>query len=398
MRVLFVSPYVPSPIRVRPYQWIRALAKHGHRIHLIALQPPEDRWVGDPPVRGCCERATVFPLGRVRTLVNAAAAVPRDLPLQAAYSAHAEAERFVASEAALCDIVHVEHFRGSRLARHVRGTPCVIDAVDSITALFEQAVRHAPAWQQRLIARLDLARTRRFEAALPLSFERTIVSSARDAAMLRRLSGVQASDRIVTVPNGVDLEYFRPAQNVDQANTVLFTGKMSYHANEAAALRLGERLMPLIWQLCPEARLVIAGKDPSTSVRRLAQDPRVTVTGYVDDLRPFFAKAAVVIAPLEYATGIQNKVLEAMACGVPVVASPAACDGIQATPARDLLVGHDDGELAHHAVALLRSQSYRTEIGLSGRRFVAKHHDWFEMAGRVGAVYEAACAGHRRCA
>src|SRR4029079_10620947 len=141
MRVLFVSPYIPSPVRVRPYQWIRALARHGQRVRLIALQPPEDRWVSATALADCCEQIRVFRLSRLQTLRNAAAALPRDLPLQAAYSLHPEAERFVASEARHCDIVHVEHLRGSLLARRVRHVPCVIDAVDSISSLFAQAVR-----------------------------------------------------------------------------------------------------------------------------------------------------------------------------------------------------------------------------------------------------------------
>src|SRR4051794_2259512 len=111
MRVLFVSPYIPSPVRVRPYQWIRALKRHGQRVRLVALQPPEDRWVSGVPVEDCCEHVEVFPLGRLQTLYNAAAAVPRELPLQAAYSLHPDAERYIAKEARTCDVVHVEHLR-----------------------------------------------------------------------------------------------------------------------------------------------------------------------------------------------------------------------------------------------------------------------------------------------
>ena len=141
MRVLFVAPYIPSPVRVRPYQWIRALARHGLRVRLVALQPPEDRWLTEPPIADCCERVTVFPLSRVQTLCNAAAAWPGDLPLQAAYSLHPAAERYIAAEALNCDIVHVEHLRGALLARRVQDVPCVIDAVDSISTLFAQAAR-----------------------------------------------------------------------------------------------------------------------------------------------------------------------------------------------------------------------------------------------------------------
>jgi glycosyltransferase involved in cell wall biosynthesis len=212
------------------------------------------------------------------------------------------------------------------------------------------------------------------------------------------LSGSSFADRVVTVPNGVDLDYFHPAGARSQAETVLFTGKMSYHANEAAALRLGRAIMPRVWRDYPNARLVIAGKDPSPAVQALRQDRRLTVTGFVSDLRPYFWSATVVVAPLVYGTGIQNKVLEAMACGIPVVASPNACDGIGATAGRDLLIGSDEAALAAHVVTLLRNESVRTRVALAGRQYVTKHHHWDEMATRLVGVYTDAQAVYRRCA
>lgn len=398
MRVLFVSPYIPSPVRVRPYQWIRALARHGQRVRLIALQPPEDRWVSATALADCCEQIRVFRLSRLQTLRNAAAAVPRDLPLQAAYSLHPEAERYVASEARHCDIVHVEHLRGSLLARRVRHVPCVIDAVDSISSLFAQAVREAPSWRQRLLARADLGRTRRFEAGMSSRFERSLVSSNRDREAFAQLGGSRSSSRVVSLPNGVDLDYFHPALSSPEPETILFTGKISYHANEAAVLQLAQCIMPLVWEERPNARLVIAGKDPSEAIRLLSRDPRITITGFVDDLRPFFWAATVVVAPLVYGTGIQNKVLEAMACGVPVVASRAACEGIGAPQGHALLVGADPRAMASHVVALLGDAARRAELAAAGRKYVQLHHDWQQLVTLLIDVYEDARTEYRRCA
>jgi glycosyltransferase involved in cell wall biosynthesis len=364
----------------------------------VALQPPEDQWVTAPPNADCCEQVTVFPLSRTRTLWNAAGAISRDIPLQAAYSLHPAAERYIASEARQCDVVHVEHLRGSLLARRVQDTPCVIDAVDSITSLFEQAARQAPFWRQRLMARLDLGRTRRFEAGLSMRFERTLVSSPRDATVFTTLAHGQAARRVVALPNGVDLDYFHPLPSSPEPETVLFSGKISYHANEAAVLELAHRIMPLVWRERPNAQLVIAGKDPSQAVSRLSGDPRITVTGFVEDLRPFFWSATVVVAPLIYGTGIQNKVLEAMACGVPVVASSAACAGIGAPPGRALLVGSGAPEIASHVVALFRAPARRTELAVAGRRYVQMQHDWHQLGRRLIDVYEDAQKEYRRCA
>jgi glycosyltransferase involved in cell wall biosynthesis len=200
------------------------------------------------------------------------------------------------------------------------------------------------------------------------------------------------------VPNGVDLEYFHPDSRPAEPDTVLFTGKMSYHANEAAALRLVHRIMPLVWRRRADARVIIAGKDPSPAVRRLARDARVTVTGFVDDLRPLFWSATVVAAPLVYGMGIQNKVLEAMACGVPVVASPKACEGVRVLNGREVLVGEDDDQFARQVLLLIGDSTVRKQIACDGRRYVVAHHDWSEMGRRLSAVYEDARVERRRCA
>jgi glycosyltransferase involved in cell wall biosynthesis len=397
MRLLFVSPYVPSPVRVRPYQWIRALARQGVRVRLIALRPPEDAWVHEPAVADACERMTVFPLTRMRTLANAASAMPRGLPLQAAYSLHPDAERQIAGEARECDVVHIEHLRGALLARRVRGVPCVIDAVDSIASLFAQAAAQAPSWRQRWLARAELAPTRRFEATFPRRFARCVVSSARDAEAFRSLSGDDGT-RVTAISNGVDLDYFRPSPVARAGEHVLFTGKLSYHANEAAAIQLATRIMPLVWRERPQARLVLAGKDPSAALRRLARDPRIVVTGYVEDLRPCFWSSTVMVAPIVYGAGIQNKVLEAMACQVPVVASRTACAGLEPASARALLAADDVAEFAAQTVWLLSNPALRDEVGRAGRLYVERYHDWNRLVSRLIDVYEDVRAAPRRCA
>ncbi len=388
MRILFVAPYVPSPIRVRPYQWIRALAASGCRVHLVALQAPEDRALGDSGVGTSCDAAEFFPLTRARTLVNGLRAVPSRLPLQAAYSRHPAAEAriraLVASGA--FDVVHIEHLRGSLLVPHPCPAPTVYDAVDSITRLFEQTVRLAPTPRQRWLARLDLARTRRFEGTVARRFDRVVVSSAAEARAFRDLDTTGAGDVVRAVRNGVVLPRLGPA--ADDGRTVLFAGKMSYHANEAAALRLAERVMPLVWRARPEARLVIAGKDPSPALRALAVPGRVDVTGFVDDLSALMAGATVLAAPLVYAAGIQNKVLESMACATPVVTSPSACAALDAEVGRDLLAAADDQAFADAILELLTDRARRDAVGAAGRAYVERHHDWGALARLLMDVYQ----------
>ena len=397
MRILYVVPYVPSATRNRSFGFIRALSDLGHHVHVVALRAPEDAWAPIEAVTPHCARLEVFELSRRQTLLNAVDALPRRLPLQAAYGRHALARKRVGQLASSggFDVLHVEHIRGVLLAKGIDAIPTVFDAVDSISLLFDHTRRHARGWRERAIARADLARTRRFEASAPFLFDRMVVTTGRDRDAFVELAGRDASERIGVVSNGVALDVQVRAEPAAPP-IVLFSGKMSYHANDAGAHLLASAIMPRVWRSHAGARLIIAGKDPSLSLRELSRDPRVEVTGFVDDLPSLIRRAAVAIAPLPYAVGVQNKVLEAMACGVPVVASRIAASGIDAIDGRDWLLADDADSLASAVTTLLDDPVTNRAVGEAGRRFVEQQHQWKVCATRLVDEYGHASRAHHR--
>jgi glycosyltransferase involved in cell wall biosynthesis len=389
MRILFVVPYVPSRVRVRPFELLRALARLGHRIHLVMVRPPEDAWAPDALLREVCEQVDAFDLSRRRTVLNGARAMATGGPLQAAYARHPGAIARLAGlvEGGGFDALHVEHLRGVQLVEGVTGLPVVFDAVDSIAHLFGQTMTHAARLSQRLTARLDLRRTMRFEARAPYLFDRMLVTSPADRDAFVRLAGPAARDRIEVLPNGVDWEHFTTRPNGREPATLIFTGKMSYHANEAAARHLAQRVMPGVWAARHDAKLIIAGKDPSAGLLALAADPRIEVTGYVDDLRPLFARATVAVAPMLYGAGIQNKILEAMACGVPVVTSPLAAGSLAAAPGAELLLGGTAAETSSQVLRIIEDPGLARRLGEAGQAYVRRRHDWTSIGRALEQVY-----------
>jgi glycosyltransferase involved in cell wall biosynthesis len=390
VRVLFLSPYLPSRIRVRPYYWVRSLVELGHEVHLVALKPPEDASTPEDDMRRVCTGIDVFPLSRQRTLANVLVTVARrSTPLQLAYSHHAEAEARVAELAASgrFDVVHVEHMRGVALASLVRDVPIIYDAVDSISALFAETARQAPSSVARLVARLDLRRSQRFEAHAPFRFARVLVTSEKEADAFVVLGGPAARAKLVVVPNGVDTGYFRPGENRDP-RAVVFTGKLSYHANAAAALRLVQRIMPLIWRNRPETPVTIAGKDPPAAVQALAADRRVTVTGYVDDMRTVFANAAIAVCPLVYGAGIQNKALEAMSSGVPTVITADVGRALSGRAGETYAVSSDDSGIAAAVLEVYARPDWARALGAAGRQYVLQCHDWRAMCAALVREYQ----------
>ncbi|HXV98217.1 MAG TPA: glycosyltransferase [Anaerolineae bacterium] len=391
LNILFISPYIPSLIRVRPYNFIKALAERGHHLTLLALEPPGEDTSSLETLRRWCQYVETAPLPRWRTLWNGVQAIPSPIPFQAAYSRSPQMaeliERIQASRP--FDVVHVEHLRGAELSEAVKGTPIVFDSVDSITLLFERVLQAGPTWSSRMRAKLDLARTRSYEGRLLERFRRVLVTSPHDRDTLATLATIPAADhRLIVLPNGVDLDYFIPMDLPREPATLVFTGKMSYHANVAAALDLATQVMPLVWQHLPEARLNIVGKDPTAELLALTTDPRITVTGTVPDMRPYLAQATAAISPMRYGVGIQNKVLEAMAMATPVISTPQAVSALQVQAGQEALVAGAPEAMAQAVVSLLTDPALRQRTGQAGRRYVETHHDWRLAAAKLETLYQ----------
>jgi sugar transferase (PEP-CTERM/EpsH1 system associated) len=402
MNVLYITPYVPSRVRTRPYNLIRALTLLGHQITLLtaAGTSPEEQEEADE-LRGWGVRVEVFPVPLVRSLGNCLRALPTREPLQAVYAYHPGMERRLGEllrEEAF-DVVHTEHLRAARLVRAVVGTPTVYDSVDCISLLFAQAAQSGAQLRSRLMTAVDLARTRRYEAQLLTRYGRVVVTSRRDKDALeelarRYLPPATRAASVTVVTNGVDLEYFQPQENAGQRNgrTVVFTGKMSYHANTAAVLYFAREVLPHIWAVDTEVQFQVVGKDPPETVQQLATDGRIHVTGTVDDLRPHLARATVAVCPALYAVGIQNKVLEAMAMGTPVVSTPAGCAALAADERREILVAEGEEALASAILLVLSDPSLARCLSAAGRRYVEAHHSWEAGARRLVGIYEQARA------
>jgi len=402
VNILYVTPYVPSPIRTRPYNLIQALICMGHQITLVtAASTSAEAPKQADELRSWGVAVEVFQVPLLRSLCNCLRALPASEPLQAAYAYHPAMEKRLGQllQTEAVDVVHIEHLRAARLVQAVRGTPAVYDSVDCISLLFEQAAQKGVQLRSRAMAAADLARTRRYEARLQAQYDHVVVSSRRDKEALetlaRRYLPPQTQPAPITVvTNGVDLEYFAPPAAAEQRDerTIVFTGKMSYHANVTGVLLLAKRVLPRVWNQDAQVVLQIVGKDPPAAVRQLAKDRRIVVTGYVDDLRPYLTRAKVAVCTVPYAAGVQFKVLEAMAMGTPVVCTQAAFAGLEGSEGEIALVGDSADALADHILRIQSDPALGKRLAAAGRRYVEIHHSWEAAARRLVAVYENTCS------
>jgi len=269
---------------------------------------------------------------------------------------------------------------GHYVARH-DGCRKVMDFGDADSEKWLEYAATSPApvsWAFRLEGK----RVRKAEQRLGAQFHAGSVNAPRE----REVLAGYVRTPLAVIPNGVDLEYFQPGSSSGRGyipNRIIFTGNMSYRPNVEAVRHFAAMIFPRVLREIPDAQFHIVGMDPTPAVRGLADGNRIIVTGRVDDIRPYFDSAAVAIAPLRVARGLQNKVLEAMAMRVPVVSSPAAFAGINAVAGQDLLVAGRPGEFSRAIVTLLRDPAARERVAAAGRTCVETNHNWSQLLERL---------------
>ena len=383
MRVLFLCHRLPFPPKrggkIRPFNMIRRLSQR-HEVTVCTVARSEAELREGLPLRAHCADLHVATIGPVRGwsrfALHGLGGYPATFGYFWAPELQRTVDRLLAERRFDAILVHCSSM-GPYVADY-DGCRKIMDYGDADSEKWIEYARRAAAPVSWGFA-LEAAKVRRYERWLGERFDACSVISPRERDVL---SGYVRRP-IEVIPNGVDLEYFASRGGTRRPHRLIFTGNMSYRPNVDAVRHLCAEILPRVRRDVPDVELYIVGMDPAPAVRRLADEARVVVTGRVDDVRPYFEEAAVAVAPLRVARGLQNKVLEAMAMGVPVVASPAAHQGISAVAGRDLLVGADPAGFAQGVVTLLRDPGGRERMARAGRAAVEENHCWDRLLDRL---------------
>ena len=193
--------------------------------------------------------------------------------------------------------------------------------------------------------------------------------------------------KLTVIQTGVDVDYFKPAQDTEQCDSLVFTGSMDWLPNEDGVAYFIREILPLIRQQVPDVSLRIVGRKPSADLASLAaRQENVELTGWVEDVRPFLARGAVCIVPLRIGSGTRLKIFEAMAMGKAVVSTSIGAEGLPVRPGENILMADDPDAFAQSVVSLLRDATRRREIGLAARKLVAENYSWERIAEDFAAV------------
>jgi sugar transferase (PEP-CTERM/EpsH1 system associated) len=395
MRILMLAHRIPYPPhtgdKVRAYRVARYLAERHDLTLGFVVDDPADR-AGLPALGreiGDLEYAVTWkPWASAKSLATLATSAPLSL----AYFGSARLRRQVARRLfeGGYDLIYLSSSPTAQYVEGLTSTPVVMDFVDVDSDKWTQyatRMRGPLAWVYRSEGR----RLRRYEARIAEWSRRCVVTTAAEESLLRSFAPWA---RTAVVPNGVDLEEYVPAVHPCLDPTMIFTGAMDYFPNVDAVEHFCQEIYPQVRAAVPAAKFLIVGLNPAPAVRRLAALPGVTVTGAVPDVRPYYGESSICVAPLRLARGVQNKVLQAMAMGLPVVATPAATQGLGARPGEELCVEGSPAGFARRVIELLRDPSARAALGARGRAFVEAHHSWRASLSRLHDLLEDVVAAH----
>ena len=257
----------------------------------------------------------------------------------------------------------------STMAQYALDMPCpkILDFVDIDSQKWDR-YSSMTGFPYAPIYRIESRRLDQFEKFLLRRFDYCLVTSSHEKSLL------DSAPHIEVLPNGVDQQYFTtPYTPVD--GSIIFTGVMNYFPNSDAVVHFHRHIFPLIKRQIPAAQFIIAGMHPTPQIRKLA-DRQTTVTGFVPDIRAYLSKAAVCVVPLRIAMGVQNKILEAMAMGVPVIATSIANRGINARHEREILVADEPASFAAATTRLLTDQNLREAIRENAKQFIDQNFRW----------------------
>lgn len=374
--ILFLVHRPPFPPdrgdRIRSWHLVEAMTRIAP-VHVMAPADPAQPVEQLAPLRAVCASLTLATDLPSRSLAMARALAsgrPASVEAFRSPSLLRAAGRLLAERP--IKAIYAYSGQSAQYVPETRRARFVMDFVDVDSAKFEAMAKGLarPAYA------FEAARLRRFERAVARRADLSVFVSEAEAALFRQRIG---NDRatVGAIENGVDLSHFAPDASfqrvtVPGAPVIVFTGQMDYAPNVEAVMGFARDCLPAVRTIFPEAVFAIVGRSPVPAVRRLEQFPGIVVTGEVADTRGWIAAAGVVVAPLRLARGVQNKVLEAMAMGRPVVASAAAAQGIDAVAGRDLLVGDGAGPV----LSLLRDPARAAAIGAAARARLVARYGW----------------------
>ncbi len=374
MKIFVLLSRFPYPLekgdKLRVFNQIKELSKK-HEIILCALSAEKVEQSSIDVLSEYCSEIEVIRLSKIKIYWNLLRCLLfTDQSLQVAYfysvSAQKKVDAFLAKykpDHIYCQLIRVtEYVRNSKI-------PKTLDYMDALARGMERRIEDAPFYLKWSL-KTETTRLKRYEHFIFDDFDHHTIISEQDRELVVHVQ----NDAIEIVKNGVDYDTFKYKEE-PKVYDLIFTGNMAYPPNVDSVVYLVNNVMPLVWKEKPEIKLIIVGAQPLASVLKLRSD-RVVVTGWVEEISPYYLKSKIFIAPMQIGTGLQNKLLEAMAMKLPCITSDLANNALGASHDENILIGNNDEDYKDHIIKLLEDVNLQKEIGGKGYEFVRGNYTW----------------------
>ncbi|MEO0136079.1 MAG: glycosyltransferase [candidate division WOR-3 bacterium] len=390
-KILFVCPRIPHPPikgdSLRAFYQIRELSKY-HKLTLLTFSEDPVEEESFEVLKQMCEKVIIIKHRKIEAIKNIIKSIFSCLPLQCAYYQSEDMRTKIADVLSTnhFDIIHIQLIRMAPYVFSFKsqlGIPVILDFVDALSLNMYKRLLREDYWL-KIFFFYEWYKTKKYENRLKYCFAKAIITSPFDSKILSL-----NDDWLEVIPNGVDLDRFPYyPRKFHEPHTIIFSGNMNYFPNVDAVLFFYYNIYPKIKKLIPEVRFKIVGVNPAPAILRLTtHDKDVLITGYVKNIAEHIGSAAVAVAPMLSGSGIQNKILEAMAVGTPVVATKLATNAIKVTPNKDILLANTPEDFADCVVKLLRDESFWQKLSLNARNLVESEYTWQKVTSKLEAVY-----------
>ncbi len=385
--LLFLGLRFPYPPhrgdRIRAFNLLRGLSRQ-FRITLVTFYEAERELEGIAALRDLCHEVKVARRprwsGRARAMRNLAG----QEPLQNGLWYSPDMQRMVDTTLETCQPDVAQFFR---MGQYVANAPVprLLDFGDALSLNLRRRAGRERNPALRWLTAHEAGRTERFEGKIARDFDKVVICSTVDREAIHAANGDLSLE---IVENGVDLDYYTPsdARRDTRPPTILFTGTMDYFPNTDAAYHLAEDVLPRVRARLPDVRLLLVGANPPRSVKRLERHAGVVVTGRVPDIRPYFADADVFVSPMRCGSGTQNKNLEAMAMGVPVVTTKLGGYGTRVVEGRDMFCVDGPDSVAARAAEIMTDEDLGAAMRRNGRQYVEREHSWDVITDKLASL------------
>ena len=374
MKIVFITSRVPWPLekgdKLRAYHQIKNLSKK-NKIILCAINDTKLHPEAETELKKFCEEIHIYNISKIQIFFNLLRGLFNGLPLQVAYftSTTAIAKINTLIQEKKPDRIFAQLIRSAEYARYQKTIPTVLDYMDIFSKGIERRINKVNIlW--RWLFKMEWKRLLKYEAAVYNDFDASTIISQQD----RDLLPLPFPTSIAVIPNGVDTNFFKPFPATKDYE-LLFNGNMNYPPNIESVVYLVEKVLPVIWKKKPSVRLLISGASPSNEVLAL-QSEKVTVTGWVDDIRLSFARSKILVAPMQSSIGLQNKLLEAMAMKLPCITTSLSNNALKAIPDSQILVADSPEQFAIQIQLLLDRPEKAAQLAENGYQMVLDRFNW----------------------